>query len=229
MQPVSRNVPVWPVIAWSVSAGVGLVIPAIALVLLANGSAHGHASTTPPVIAIAMMAGGMIAGAADGRFWFGTVMAALNGIALAALATILGALSLAYVIVVVIAIPFASVSFAARGALFARSGGARGWWIALFVVAGEAAIVLTALADPNALPAWLLALLPAQWASIAVGAAFDECGELLAMAPLIALAGTGAATMFVVALWPKRWTYAVMFTTWLAMSALVYHQHAAAL
>jgi hypothetical protein len=116
----------------------------------------------------------------------------------------------------------ASFSFAARGKLFARSAGNRGWWIAVFVVAGEAAILITAATKPGALPAWLLVLLPAQWASTAIQTALTGTGTRAAAAPLIALAGTAAATLLVARLWPRRWPYLIMFSTWLALSALVW-------
>ncbi|QDH35237.1 hypothetical protein E2E27_13455 [Porphyrobacter sp. YT40] len=96
--------------------------------------------------------------------------------------------------------------------------------IAVFVVAGEAAILATAAARPEALPEWLLALLPAQWASMAIAGAWTGMGAGLAGAALVALAGTAAATLLVARLWPRRWPYLVMFTAWLALSALVYEQ-----
>jgi hypothetical protein len=54
-------------------------------------------------------------------------------------------------------------------------------------------------------------------------AALGGGGTLAAGAPLLALAGTAAATLMVARLWPARWPYLVMFTTWLALSALVWH------
>jgi hypothetical protein len=100
----------------------------------------------------------------------------------------------------------------------------RGWWIAVFVVAGEAAILLTASAMPGALPDWLLVLLPAQWASTAIQTALSGTGTRAASSALIALAGTAAATLLVARLWPRRWPYLVMFTAWLGLSALVWYR-----
>ena len=72
-------------------------------------------------------------------------------------------------------------------------------------------------------------LRPAQWAAIAMRAAMDGTLEPVAGVALAALGGTGLATMFVTRLWPRRWTYVVMFTTWLAFSALVWQRWAAAI
>ncbi len=176
-----------------------------------------------PLLAIGLMGAGMIGAAAAGRFWIGIVLAVLAGSGLAALALTLGMPSLPHPVFTALAFLVAAVSFAARGALFALSGGAKGWWIAVAVVAGEAAIILTAWKEPGALPDWLLVLLPAQWATMAVGASLTGAGEHIAIATLVALGGTAAATMLVAKLWPRRWTYAVMFTTWIALSALVWH------
>ena len=123
-----------------------------------------------------------------------------------------------------LALIIASTSFAARGTLFARSAAQKGWWIAVAVVAGEAAVVATAAAMPGALPGWLLALLPAQWASMAIRSALIGPGTPAAIVALFALGGTAAATLLVARLWPKRWPYLIMFTTWLGFSALVWQQ-----
>jgi hypothetical protein len=74
------------------------------------------------------------------------------------------------------------------------------------------------------LPDWALALLPAQWATIAIQAALTGTAAPAASAALFALAGTAAATLLVTRLWPRRWPYLVMFTTWLSLSALVWHR-----
>ncbi|WP_255548114.1 hypothetical protein [Erythrobacter ani] len=166
----------------------------------------------------------MIAAAATGRFAIGVFLALATVVALLLLAQTVGLPQLPNLLTFGLAVFVASISFAARGALFAKSTPGKGWWIAVFVVAGEAAIVLTALAQPDALPDWLLALLPAQWANMAIQAAFTGIGMFAAWAALLALGGTGAATLLVARLWPSRWPYLVMFTTWLGMSALVYYQ-----
>ena len=92
----------------------------------------------------------------------------------------------------------------------------------LFVVLGEASVLLIAFVFPGALPNWFLALLPAQWASIALQTALFGTGTVAALPVLVALAGTAATTLLARRLWLKRWPYLLMFTTWLALSALVY-------
>ncbi|MFO6447132.1 hypothetical protein ACLBKU_08295 [Erythrobacter sp. NE805] len=193
-------------LAWIAAALTGALAPALGLWALAG-------VPVAPILAIGMMGAGMIGAAAAGRWQVGAALAALSGIALVLLARAVSpALGLA--------IAAASLSFAARGGLFARSAGARGWWIALAVVAGEGAMLAVAAAEPGALPGWLLALLPAQWASMALGAALAGTS---APAPLLALAGTAATTLLVARLWPARWPYAIMFTAWLGLAALVAH------
>jgi hypothetical protein len=176
-----------------------------------------------PLLAVGLMSVGMIGAAVVGRLWVGVLLALPTGAGLLMLARALGLPPLPNPLAMGLAMLIASISFAARGALFARSAGARGWWVAIFVVAGEAAMLATAWTMPGALPAWLLVLLPAQWASSALAAGLSGAGALAAAAPLIALAGTGAATLLVARLWPRRWPYLIMFSTWLALSALVWH------
>ncbi|MEM6572791.1 MAG: hypothetical protein AAF736_00875 [Pseudomonadota bacterium] len=98
----------------------------------------------------------------------------------------------------------------------------RGWWMALFVVAGEGSVLLIVYAFPGVLPDWFLALLPAQWASIAIQTAITGTGTLAAVPVLIALAGTASTTLLAARLWLRRWPYLLMFTAWLGLSALVY-------
>lgn len=179
-----------------------------------------------PLLAVGLMSVGMIGAAVAGRLWIGVGLAVLTGAGLIVLARALGLPPLPHPLSIGLAVLVASISFAARGTLFARSAGARGWWIAVFVVAGEAAILATAYAMPGALPAWLLVLLPAQWASTAIQTALAGTGTAAASSPLIALAGTAAATLLVARLWPRRWPYLIMFTAWLALSALVWHRPA---
>lgn len=216
------NQPVW---SWLTAALAGGVAPALALVLVADAPL---AAVAGPIMAVGLMGAGMIAAAADGRLWIGVLVALINGAGLLLIARWLGMAALPDPVSALAALVIASLSFAARGALFARSAAARGWWIAVAVVAGEAAVVLTALADPTALPGWLLALLPAQWASIAIHAALTGTGAPVASAALLALGGTAAATLLVARLWPRRWPYLVMFTTWLSLSALVWQRLEAA-
>ncbi|WP_181443445.1 hypothetical protein [Porphyrobacter sp. YT40] len=219
LSPLQR--PVWPRLAWSSAALAGVVAPAGALLLLGADAAAGAGAA---ILAVGLMGAGIIAAAAAARFWLGVVLALLSGAGLLMLAQAVGMPPLQDPLWFALAIATASLSFAARGALFARSGEARGWLIAVFVVAGEAAILATAAARPEALPEWLLALLPAQWASMAIAGAWTGMGAGLAGAALVALAGTAAATLLVARLWPRRWPYLVMFTAWLALSALVYEQ-----
>jgi len=216
-----------PALAWLTVALAGFLAPAAALAILADTSVNAPlVFIGGPTLALGVMGGGIIAGAADGRFWVGVLIAILFGLMLLGCAKWFGMPFLPLTLSTAIALVVAAISFGARGALFARSSGGKGWWIAVFVVAGEAAIVLTALADPEALPEWLLALLPAQWAISATQSSFAG-NDLLASGPaLLALAATAVATSVVTWLWPRRWPYIVMFTTWLAVSALVYYRPA---
>jgi hypothetical protein len=209
--------PAVPRAAWFIAALAGLALPALALLLLGG-------TTAGPVLAVGLMGAGMITGAIAGRLWIGIGIALLAGAGLIALALARGLPALPDLPVTGLAMLVASLSFAARGVLFARSAATRGWWIALAVVGGEAAVVMTAWADPAALPDWLLALLPAQWATTAIGIALAGSDPLAAWPVLVALGGTAATTLLVAALWPRRWPYLVMFSAWLGLSALV-HQH----
>jgi hypothetical protein len=133
------------------------------------------------------------------------------------MAAVLHPISAAFAIVI------ATLSFAARGALFARSAGDKGWLIAVFVVMGEAAILVTSYTMPDALPDWLLVLLPAQWANIAIQSALSGTGTFAAIPVLLALGGTALSTLLVARLLPRRWPYLIMFTAWLSLSALVWY------
>jgi len=209
-------------LAWLATALLGLVAPVVALLILDD--APGTVATIAgPTLALGLMGMAMIASAATGHFWIGVFLSLLNGVCLTGLALWLGLPPISSPISTAIAIVIASLSFAARGALFARSALDKGWIIALFVVAGEAAILITALIKPGALPEWLLVLLPAQWANLAIQTSFTGTNMIAAGAALLALAGTAAATSLVTRLWPRRWPYLIMFTTWLCLSALVWH------
>ena len=122
------------------------------------------------------------------------------------------------------AMVIASGSFAARGALFAQTMQQKGWLMALFVVSGEASVLLINAIWPGALPNWFLALLPAQWASIAIQTALTGTGTVAALPVLIALGGTAATTLMAAKYWRNGWPYPLMFMTWLGLSALVYFQ-----
>lgn len=214
----------WPALAWSVFVLMAFVAPIGAMVVVGGETGAPLEIVSGPILALGMMGAGMIGGAITGRFGVGVVLGCLTGFGLLVLAHGLAALGLPSLLMFAPLVLFASISFAARGALFARSGGGRGWWIALFVVVGEAAIIVTAAVSPGALPDWLLALLPAQWASMEGQAVLASgSGLRLISSPLTALVATAAATLFVVSQWPRKWTYVVMFSTWLVASALVYH------
>lgn len=217
-QPATR-----PGLAWLSVALAGSVAPAVALWVT------GDALTAAPILAVGMMGAGMNAAAASGRFWIGVLVALVNAAGLMLLALALGLPAVQDPASAALAAIIASLSFAARGALFARSAMARGWWIAVAVVAGEAAVLITAATMPGAWPGWVLALLPAQWATLALQAALTGIGGTLANAALFALGGTAAATLLVHRLWPRCWPYLVMFSTWLSLSALVWHRWGAAL
>ncbi|MEQ8773465.1 MAG: hypothetical protein RIC51_11610 [Erythrobacter sp.] len=212
--------PAWPYLAWPCAALAGLVVPALAILLLADAAAP-LASAGGPIFAVGLMGSGMIGAAAGGSLRFGVFLALATGAGLIILSLALGMSPPSYAASIGLAFVTAAISFAARGALFARSASEKGWIIALGVVGGEAAVVATAFAAPGALPDWLLALLPAQWASTAIQTALAGTGMRAAIRPLVALAGTAAATLLVSSLWPRRWPYLVMFTTWIGVSALV--------
>ncbi len=199
----------------------------MAMLLLADTPAP-IAPFAGPILAVGMMGVGMIAAAAAGRLWIGVVIALLTGASLILFAQALGMPPILHPVSIGLAMTIASISFAARGALFARSAADKGVWVAVAVVAGEAAMLFTAATVPDALPDWLLVLLPAQWASASIQTALTGTGTRAASSELLALAGTAAATLLVARLWPRRWPYVIMFTVWLGLSALVWHQPAPA-
>ena len=190
------------------------------LVLFARSSPLIMASG--PIFTLGLMGVGIIGAATAGRFWIGVLLALLNAAFLTVLALALGMAAPTRPFSIGLAMVIASGSFAARGALFAKTMSHRGWLMALFVVAGEASVLLIAYVLPGALPDWFLALLPAQWASIAMQTALTGPGKFAAMPALIALAGTAATTLLAARLWLRRWPYLLMFTAWLGLSALVY-------
>jgi hypothetical protein len=190
------------------------------LVLLATSTPLALASG--PIFTLGLMGVGIISAATAGHFWIGIVLALVNAACLTVLAHSLGMPALSHPASTALAMVIASGSFAARGALFAKTLSHRGWLMALFVVAGEASVLLLVSVFPGALPDWFLALLPAQWASIAIQTALTGTGTAAAMSVLIALAGTAATTLLAARLWLHRWPYLLMFTAWLGLSALVY-------
>jgi hypothetical protein len=210
--------PIW---AWLTVALSGAAAPALAQV-----DAPETVTLAPvggPILAVSLMAVGMIGAAAAGRLWIGVLLALLTGAGLILLARGLGMSALPHPFSTGLAMLIASMSFAARGTLFGRASSSRGWLIAVAVVAGEAATVLIVFALPGLLPNWFLVLLPAQWASAGIQTALTGTGTRAAGSVLIALAGTAATTLLVVVLWPRRWPYLLMFSAWLSFSALVWN------
>ncbi|GGI67857.1 hypothetical protein GCM10007973_01260 [Polymorphobacter multimanifer] len=219
----------WPFLAWPAVVLAGVAAPSLAMLMLVDAPAPAPlALVGGPILAVGLMGVGMIAAAIAGRLWIGILLALMTGAGLLLLARALGMPALPHPFSTGLAFIIASFSFAARGTLFARTASAaacnRGWWIAVFVVAGEAAMLLTASVLPGALPDWLLVLLPAQWASVAIQTALTGTGTRAASSALLALAGTAVVTLLVARLWPRRWPYALMFTAWLGLSALVWHR-----
>ncbi len=202
---------------WLAVVVAGAFVPLLAMLWLAPAVL---APVSGTIVAIGLMGSGMIAAAAAGRLWVGVLLALLAGVGLILLGRALALPALPHPFSTGLAVIIASISFAARGALFARAYPGKGWLLAVLVVAGEAAMLITA----AALPAWLPALLPAQWASTAIQTALTGSGTRAASAALFALAGTAGSTLIVVGLWPRRWPYLLMFTAWLALSALVWHR-----
>ena len=198
------------------AAGIaGIALPAAGVVWLTS-------APPAPMLALGMMGAGMIGAAALDRLRAGVVLALAALVVLIGVASVTGLrVSAAHLPALACVAAVGAVSFAVRGTLFARSAAPRGWWAALAVVAGEAAVLATAALRPDALPSPVLALLPTQWASTALAAAMAR--GAVAVPQLIALAGTAAATGLVIAQWPRRWTYGVMFSVWIGLSALVWH------
>lgn len=207
--------------AWYITALTGIVAP-ILIMLALSATSEPRALASGPVFTLGLMGVGIIAAATAGYFWTGIVLALLNAACLIVLAVALGMPAPPHPASTALAMVIASASFAARGALFAKTLSDIGWWMALFVVAGEGSVLLIAAVFPGALPVWFLALLPAQWASIAIQTALTGTGTLAALPALVALAGTAATTLLAARLWLHRWPYLLMFTAWLGLSALVY-------
>ncbi|WP_439534224.1 hypothetical protein [Polymorphobacter sp.] len=208
-------------LAWLAVILAGVVLPVVTMLLLRDATAPAPLATVGgPILAVGLMGVAMIAAAIAGRWWIGVLLALLGGVGLIQLARALGMPPSPHPLSTGFAMIIASASFAARGTLFSRAIPRNGWLMALFVVAGEAAMLFTA----SYLPAWLLVLLPAQWASTAIQTALTGTGTLAASSALLALAGTAATTLLVARLWPRRWPYVLMFSAWLGLSALVWHQ-----
>jgi hypothetical protein len=133
----------WPALAWSTTALTGVVLPV--LIMLALSAAPSPlALAGGPVFTLGLMGVGIIAAATAGHFWIGVLLALLNVACLMVLAFALGMPALPHPVSTAFAMVIASGSFAARGALFAKTLAHRGWLMALFVVAGEASVLLIA-------------------------------------------------------------------------------------
>lgn len=221
----STHAPTSRVPAWCSALLTGVAVPVLILFALSRTSSP-LASASGPVLTLGLMGVGIIAAATAGRFWVGVLLALLNAAFLLGLALALGMPALPHALSTGLAMVIASGSFAARGALFSKTLSDRGWLMALFVVSGEASVLLIARIWPGALPDWFLALLPAQWANIAIQTAVTGTGAYAAIAALCALAGTAATTLLAARLWLRRWPYLLMFTAWLGLSALVYASYA---
>ena len=211
----------WNSPAWCAAVLTGIAFPVLVMFVLLRASSP-LASASGPILTLGLMGVGIIAAAITAHFWIGVLLALLNAACLIGLALALGMPALPHQISTGLTMSIASGSFAARGALFAKTLSNKGWLMALFVVAGEASVLLIASAFPGVLPAWFLALLPAQWASSAIQTTIIGTGPFAAMAALCALAGTAATTLLAARLWFRRWPYFLMFTAWLGLSALVY-------
>ncbi len=207
--------------AWSTALLTGVVIPVLIMVLLSATSSPLD-SASGPILTLGLMGVGIIAAATARNFWIGVSLALLNVVCLIVLAHALGMPAMSHPLSAGLAMIIASGSFAARGALFSKTLTHKAWLMALFVVAGEASVLLIASVFPGVLPYWFLALLPAQWANIAIQAAVTGSGTVAAIPALIALGGTAATTLLAARLWLRRWPYLLMFTAWLGLSALVY-------
>lgn len=208
-------------LAWCTTVLTGVAIP-VAVMLVLSASPSPEALASGPIFTLGLMGVGIIAAATAGYFWIGVALALLNAACLIVLALVLGMPAPPQLLSLGLAMLVASGSFAARGALFAKTLSHKGWLMALFVVAGEASVLLIASVWPGVLPDWFLALLPAQWASIAIQTALTGTGTLAAMPVLVALAGTATTTLLAARLWLHRWPYLLMFTAWLGLSAMVY-------
>mgnify|MGYP001823637133 FL=1 len=215
-RPLTRAAP-----AWFTTALTGVALPMLILLALSIASSP-LAKAGGPVLTLGLMGVGIIAASIIGKFWIGISLALLNAACLLVLAFALGMPAPAHPFAIGLAMVIASGSFAARGTLFSKTLSAKGWLMALFVVAGEASVLLIVSTLPGVLPEWFLALLPAQWASIAIQSALTGTGSLAALPELIALAGTAATTLLAARLWMRRWPYLLMFSAWLGLSALVY-------
>ncbi|GAB5412619.1 MAG: hypothetical protein Cons2KO_02220 [Congregibacter sp.] len=228
MKPPTFDKPAsWPILPWSTSALVGVALPVL-LILLLSDSPPSLTLAIAPILTLSLMGVGIIVAATTGFFAVGISLALLSAAGLLVLAVALGLPTFSHPVYIGSAMLVASASFTARGALFAKTLSYRGWLMALFVVAGEASVLLIVAVFPGVLPGWFLALLPAQWGSIAIQAAMTDPGPSAAASALIALAGTALTTLLAARFWLHPWPYPLMFTVWLGLSAVVYFDAASA-
>ena len=123
MKPLSHAQPLaWPFLAWLAAALAGVVAPTLAMLMLVNAPGPAPlALTGGPILAVGLMGVGMIAAAAARRLWIGVLLALLTGAGLMILARALGMPPPPHPFSTGLAVVVASVSFAARGTLFART------------------------------------------------------------------------------------------------------------
>ena len=152
--PLTRAAP-----AWFTTALTGVALPILILLALSIASSP-LAKAGGPVLTLGLMGVGIIAASIIGKFWIGISLALLNAACLLVLAFALGMPAPAHPFAIGLAMVIASGSFAARGTLFSKTLSAKGWLMALFVVAGEASVVLIVSTLPGVLPEWFLALVP---------------------------------------------------------------------
>ncbi|MFC3101719.1 hypothetical protein [Altererythrobacter lauratis] len=233
--PASDHPQSWPVPAWLFLALAAIVAPAVVMLLVADAPAPVPVALVGgPILAAALIAAGLTAGAASRRFWIGFPLALLAGVGLIQLARVLGMPALPHPFSTGMSVIVTSFGFAAMGALLGRAAPAMGWRIAAFAIATMAGILAIVAVWPDTLPDALLALVPAHWASMAIQTALTGTGTRLASSSLFALAGTGAAALLARGLWsrnwpqgwPHNWPLWLVVVAWIGLSALVWQRPA---
>ncbi|MXO72826.1 hypothetical protein GRI99_14430 [Altererythrobacter buctensis] len=202
----------------------GIAVPAVALLLQVDAPAPAPlALVGGPILAVGLMGTAMIAAAIGGRLWAGALLALLTGVGLIYLAKALGMPPLPHPFSTGLAVIVTSFGFAAMGKFLARVSSARAWMTAAGLTAGQALVLLIAAAAPGLFPDWLLALVPAQWASVSIQTALTGTGTRAASSALITL--SGSAVVLLLAAWLRRrpgWCVPVLLAAWIALAALVW-------
>ncbi|WP_237438363.1 hypothetical protein [Alteraurantiacibacter buctensis] len=225
MKPdVPKQPPARPLLAWLSVALAGIAVPAVALLLQVDAPAPAPlALVGGPILAVGLMGTAMIAAAIGGRLWAGALLALLTGVGLIYLAKALGMPPLPHPFSTGLAVIVTSFGFAAMGKFLARVSSARAWMTAAGLTAGQALVLLIAAAAPGLFPDWLLALVPAQWASVSIQTALTGTGTRAASSALITL--SGSAVVLLLAAWLRRrpgWCVPVLLAAWIALAALVW-------